>query len=101
VWVVAWGGLEESDGVTLPEPKNDPVLCEASSLILDETPRVAPGVTAPLLAPPPPCPKPRTTTERTPKPTTAAPAEASFRIRARRRAGARREVEEVACDMSS
>jgi hypothetical protein len=98
VWVVAWGGLEESDGVTLPEPKNDPVLCEASSLTLDETPRVAPDATAPLLAPPPP---PRTTTERTPKPTTAAPAEAIFRIRARLRAGARREVEEVACDMSS
>jgi hypothetical protein len=92
VWVDACGCAEEEDDPTEPDPKKE-LLCVASWLILDETPRLPPAVAAVPL-PPPAC-APRTSTERMPKPTAAAPADATLTKRARRRAAERREGEGV------
>jgi hypothetical protein len=75
--VDAWGGEDDWEGVTEPEPKKSP-LC-ASWLILEETSRPPLEVVAPEL-PPPAAPgwAPRARAATTPKPTAAAPTEASF-----------------------
>ena len=79
-----------------PEPKNE--LLSASWLIREESssapPPVEVGVEVDAVLPV--CVLLRTRSERAPKPATATPADAILSIRARRRAGARREgVEEA------
>ncbi len=98
VLVAACGGLEDCDGATEPESKNE-LLRDASLLIRDESARL-PLVAGVVVAAPAWVP-PRTTAERTPNPTAAAPAAAALRNRARRRAGARREGEGDAEDTLS
>jgi hypothetical protein len=86
VLVDACGALDCCEGATEPDWKKES-LCSASWVMRAEMlrPVLAAGVAAlPVLAP-------RTSSETIPKPATATPADATFKRRARRRAGARRE----------